>query len=400
MDEMADAVELFSSGRRATAGGLGTVHDSGGERALLIDIAHRVGVGLPDLSNRTTERIAAVLDPGLEPTNPIDAWGTGREAEAVFVECLDALAEDPEIGVIAFCVDLTAEEKPDHAYVDAASTVASRTLKPVAVLSNLASTVDPLQSGRLREAGVPVLEGTETGLRAIAHLLNHRRHERRAGSERLTSQAHPMAGLESEAAALRVLAAYGIPVATFEMADTRFGLLEAAGRIGFPLVLKTASPIGHKTEAGGVFVGIEDEAGLDAAYQDLSARLGPAVMVAEQVPSGVEIGLGMVVDPQFGPVVIVSAGGRLIELMEDRVALLPPFDTSAALRAIDRLRIRPLLDGLRGGRPSNIDLLADVVVRFSEIATDASGEVGAIDVNPVIAGPDQAVAVDALMTPA
>jgi hypothetical protein len=149
-----------------------------------------------------------------------------------------------------------------------------------------------------------------------------------------------------------------------------------------------------------VVTGIGDETGLFEAYRAISSRVGPEVMVAEQVPPGVEVALGMVVDQQFGPVVIVSAGGRLIELLKDRVALLPPVDQSAALGALDRLRIHPLLDGFRGGPPVEMERLVDVIIRFSELATDAAGKIGAIDVNPVIAGTEKTVAVDALMTPA
>jgi acyl-CoA synthetase (NDP forming) len=400
MDEMADTVELFSAGRMASATGLGAVHDSGGERALLIDTAHRVGVTLPDLGATTTERIAAVLDPGLDPANPIDAWGTGRDAEDVFVECLDALAEDPAIGALAFCVDLTAEEKPDYAYSNAVFTVAASTVKPIAVLANLSTTVDPVQAGRLRDGGVPVLEGTETGLLALRHLIEHgNRQVSDASDARLTNPSNVAAGVGGDVPALELLAEYGISVPRYELVSAEADLTAAAGRLGYPVVLKTAAPIAHKTEERGVLVGIEDEAGLVTSYRDLSARLGPTVMVAEQVAPGVEIGLGMVVDPQFGPVVIVSAGGRLIELLEDRVALLPPIPASVARRALERLRMRPLLDGFRGGPPADIDRLVDVIVRFSELATDAAGQVNAIDVNPVIAGPHRAVAVDALMTP-
>lgn len=399
MDEMADTVELFAAGRRATAGGLGAVHDSGGERALLIDTAHRVGVPLPELEEATTKRVVGVLDPGLEPANPIDAWGTGRDAEQVFVECLEALTDDPAIGAVAFCVDLTAEEKPDYAYSEAAFTASAKTEKPLAVIANLSSTVDPVQAGRLREGGVPVLEGTETGLRALGHLLDHWRNRPAvASAARLTAPLDPAAGLEGDAGALRLLAAYGIPVPAFEVVDGESGLLDATGRIGYPLVLKTTGPIGHKTEVQGVVVGIEHETALIDAYRDLSARLGPKVMVAEQVPAGVEIGLGMVVDEQFGPVVVVSAGGRLIELLEDRVALLPPIDGPAAYRALDRLRIRPLLDGFRGGPSADVERLVEVVLRFSELAVDAPGTIAAIDVNPLIAGPENTIAVDALMT--
>jgi acetate---CoA ligase (ADP-forming) len=398
MDEMADTVELFAAGRRATAPGLAAVHDSGGERALLIDAAERVGIALPQLGETTTTRLAQVLDPGLDPVNPVDAWGTGRDAEDVFVECLQAVAEDPAVGAVAFCVDLTAEEKPDYAYSDAAFTVARRTGKPLLVLSNLTTTVDPAQAARLREGGIPVLEGTETGLRAIRHLLDrHTRSIRPNPSPRLSSQSIPVPAMGGEAAALQVLSTYGIPVPRFEVAGDEAQLAEVALSIGYPLVLKTAEPLDHKSEMRGVLIGIDDEESLRAGYQDLTERLGPRVIVAELIPEGVEMSLGMVHDEQFGPVVIVSAGGRLIETLADRVAVLPPIDMEAAIRTLGRLRVRPLLDGVRGDPPADMGSLAEVIARFSELAADGAGSIGAIDVNPVIVGPDGAVAVDALI---
>jgi succinyl-CoA synthetase beta subunit len=210
----------------------------------------------------------------------------------------------------------------------------------------------------------------------------------------------PALGLGGEAGALRVLGSYGIPVPTFEVVEDESGLLDAAGRLGYPVVLKTASPVGHKTDVGGVVLDIGDESRLLAAYREISHRLGGTVMVTEQVPAGVEIGLGMIVDGQFGPVVIISAGGRLIELMDDRVALLPPVDGLAVRRALDRLRVRPMLDGFRGGPPADIAKLVEVIIRFSELTIDATAKISAIDVNPLIVGPENTVAVDALMIPA
>ena len=400
MDEMADTVELFATGRRATASGLAAVHDSGGERALLIDTADRVGVALPPLGEEATTRLSQVLDPGLQPVNPVDAWGTGRDAEDVFVQCLQAVANDPVVGAVAFCVDLTVEEKPDFAYSDAAFTVAGRTGKPLMVLSNVTATVDPAQAGRLRDGGVPVLEGTETGLRAVRHLLDrHLRSVRPAASGRLSRPSSPAPIRAGEATALQVLFSYGVPVPRFEIVGDEAASLEAGGRIGFPLVMKTAESVDHKTDVGGVVVGIADVSGLGEAYRQMATRLGPQVMLAEHIPEGVEIGLGMVDDEQFGPVVMISAGGRLIETMADRVAVLPPIDTAGARRALDRLRIRPLLDGVRGRPPVDIGALAEVIARFSELAADGAGHIKAIDVNPVIAGPTGSVAVDALIVP-
>ncbi|HEY7469645.1 MAG TPA: acetate--CoA ligase family protein [Acidimicrobiia bacterium] len=397
MDEMVDTLELFGAGRRARGGGLGAVHDSGGERALLIDTADRLGVSLPTVGTEASARIAAVLDPGLEPANPVDAWGTGRDAEGVFVESLLALADDPAVGAVAFCVDLTPEEKPDDAYSNAAFTVAGRTSKPVAVLSNLATTVDPIQAGRLRDGGVPVLEGTETGVRAIGHLLAHHLRSELPPLEARVTAPIRLGSIDGERSALELLAGYGINIPRLEVVDDEPSLLDAAASIGFPCVLKTAGSTGHKTEAGGVILGLDDQAALVGAYRDMASRLGPSVMVAEQVSGGVEIALGMISDQQFGPVVLMSAGGTLIELLADRVVVLPRVDRHRARAALNRLRIRPLLDGHRGTGAVDLDELADVTARFSELVLDHADSIEAIDVNPLIAGPQGVVAVDALM---
>ncbi len=398
MDEMADTLELFAAGRQATATGLGAVHDSGGERAMLIDIADRIGIALPELGEAASQRIANVLDPGLEPTNPIDAWGTGREAEGVFVECLSALAEEPAIGAVAFCVDLTTEEDRDSGYVTAPLVVAARSSKPVVVLGNLSTTIDPDQARAIRAGGVPVLEGTETGLIALGHLFDrHRRVGLPPLARRTTTPGDPRPGAGGEVAALSVLASYGIPIPAFAEVGSVGDALAAGAMLGYPVVLKSTEAGDHKTDQGGVVSGIRSAALLEQAYREISGRLGPEALVAEMVGPGVEVGLGMVTDPQFGPVIILSAGGTMIEVLRDRVALLPPVDSTRALMALERLSMRPLFAGDRGRPGVDLGALADVVARFSELAVDSRGRLASIDVNPVIAGPERSVAVDALM---
>lgn len=392
MDEMMDTIELMAAARRPHRGGLGTVHDSGGERALLIDTAERVGVPLPELSASTKQRVSEWLDPGLEPENPIDAWGTGHDFRAVFAGCLQALAEDPGIGVVAFSVDLTTEETIHEAYGEAALTVASRTEKPVAVLAHVATTVDPVQARAVRAGGVPVLHGTETGLRAIGHILD--RAERMAWpamGPRLTDPGAP-----DWHDPIEVLHTYGIPHARIVSVDDRDAGASGARDIGFPVVLKTAGA-DHKTDVGGVVTGIDDEASFLAAYDEMAVRLGPEMTVSEQIGPGVEMALGMVSDPQFGPVVLVSAGGTLIELLVDRVALLPPVDSFRARLAFDRLAVSDLLAGHRDSQRANVGAFADMVARFSELVADSAGSVESIDLNPVIVGRDFAVVVDVLV---
>ncbi|HEX5974355.1 MAG TPA: acetate--CoA ligase family protein, partial [Rubrobacteraceae bacterium] len=199
-----------------------------------------------------------------------------------------------------------------------------------------------------------------------------------------------------EASALELLADYGVPVARTAAATDLEGALAAAGRIGYPVALKTAAA-SHKTELGGVTLGVGGEGALALAYREMSSRLGPAVTVQEMVDPGVEMALGVVHDPQFGPLVMVAAGGVLIETLGDRRLALPPLDEARASKLIDRLDIRPLLDGVRGAPPADVISLARALSRLSLLARDLGDLIGALDVNPVIVGSRGCVAVDALV---
>ncbi len=172
--ELADTLELFASGRRAAPGtGIATVHDSGLERAHTADLAAEAGVPFAPLAPATTARLATLLDEGLAPANPLDVWGTGRDTEELFTGCLDALAADPSVGAVVLAVDLVPEFDGDDSYPRAALAAAAATPKPVAILAGLPAAIDPAAAAQLRTAGIPVLEGTRTGLLALSHLLDH-----------------------------------------------------------------------------------------------------------------------------------------------------------------------------------------------------------------------------------
>jgi acyl-CoA synthetase (NDP forming) len=393
MDEMVDTVELLSASRRPHRGGLGAVHDSGGERTLLMDTADRLGIPVPVIGEETSARLGKLLDPGLEAQNPVDAWGTGHAAEDVFAGCLEVLSDDPGIGLVVFSVDLTSEEDLDNAYGTAVLDAASNIEKPIAVLANVSSTVDAEQAAMIRKGGVPVLQGTETGLRAIGHLIDKAaREDRPTREDRVTS---PVTGLRGRPP-IEILDAYGIAFATTRTVDNLDSAWDAASEIGYPVVMKTTFG-DHKTEIDGIRLDLGDAAKVEESYRDLTSRLGPEVTVSEQVPAGVEIGLGLVTDPHFGPLVVVAAGGTLVDLLADRTVMLPPVDSPRASRALSRLSVSGLLAGSRGSGPVDFDALTDVIVRFSELVNDHGAEFEAIDLNPVIAGPERSVAVDVLV---
>jgi succinyl-CoA synthetase beta subunit len=199
---------------------------------------------------------------------------------------------------------------------------------------------------------------------------------------------------------LALLADYGIPVIESVRAETLEDAIAAAERLGFPVAVKTgASGVQHKSDVGGVRLGVDDSPSLEDAYGDLDRELGPQVTVSKMAPPGVEIALGVVRDPQFGPLVLVGAGGVLVEVLRDRRLALPPLNLERTRRLVDRLEIRPLLDGVRGQPAADVQALTRSIVSLSWLAYDLGDHLGALDANPVICGPDGCVAVDALVIP-
>jgi hypothetical protein len=172
--------------------------------------------------------------------------------------------------------------------------------------------------------------------------------------------------------------------------------VSAAVRLGFPVVLKTASAA-HKSDVGGVRLGLGSERAMRDAYLEVAERLGPAATVAAQAPAGVEVAVGVVRDPQFGPILMVAAGGVLVEVLEDRRFLLAPASVADVTRALSELRLARLLAGVRGAPACDIEALAATISRISAIAAAAGDELAELDVNPIIARPAGCMAVDALI---
>jgi acetate---CoA ligase (ADP-forming) len=403
--ELSDTLELFAAGRRAAhSTGIATAHDSGLERAHVADLAAELGVPFAPITPATTERLAQAIDPGLKPGNPLDVWGTGRDTEPLFAECLAALAADPEVAAVALAVDLVPEFDGDEAYPNAVLTVASGTGKPVAVLAGLPAGVDPVAAARLRAAGVPVLEGTRSGLLALRHLLaaaEGPRPEppRAAGPGPRRQRWAPIlsAGPPGAAVLFDLLRDYGIPAVRARTAGTRAGTLAAAAEIGYPVVLKTDEPgIAHKSDVGGVRLGLAGPDAASAAYDDLSARLGPRVLVCETAPPGTELALGLVRDAALGPLLVIGAGGVLIEIFSERSVVLPPVTRSSARVVLAGLRLAAVLAGARGQPGADLDAIADAITGLSQLACDLGDLLDALDINPLICGPSGAVAADVL----
>ena len=404
LGELTDSLETFAIGRRVRrrAQGIATVHDSGAERVLVADVAERLGVPFAPLAERTTARLAAVLEPGLTPANPLDVWGTGAGEADLFTDCLTALADDDAVDVVALAVDLVPEYDGDDAYPQALGRLVAHTDKPVVVLANLSSAVDQPLAADLRARGIPVLEGTRSGLRALVHLRAQASRqdpvEAAVDERRRARWTRRLATGDADASAL--LADYGIQVAAARAADSEASAVAAADALGYPVVLKTADPgVRHKVDLGGVWLGLDDAEAVRTAWAALAARLGPCVTVQEQAPAGVEMALGLWRDPLLGPLVLVAAGGTLVELLDQRAVTLPPVGPDTARRLVASLRISRVLAGHRGSPAVDVDGLVAAVVAMSALACELGDHLDAVDVNPLVVHPGGAVAVDALVLP-
>jgi hypothetical protein len=232
----------------------------------------------------------------------------------------------------------------------------SRTDKPVLMSNNLATVGNDDLAVRCTHSGTPVLVGLKPMMTAVRAAFDYRDFGARppistptapVGAKVRWVSRLQRGGALDESESLTLFADYGMPVLPHRIVESASAAQDAAREIGFPVVLKTAMPgILHKTERGGVHLDLPDETAVRAAWSDLAKRLGPRMIVARMIPKGVEIALGMVRDPQFGPLVTVGAGGVLIELLSDRRAALAPFGPAAARRLLDGLSLRRLLDAM------------------------------------------------------
>jgi len=279
--------------------------------------------------------------------------------------------------------------------------------KPVALVAARQGTgADPLAVDSTHR-GFPVLDGVTPFLKGVRGLMRYRDF---LAAPKMQTALPPAAAMKKwqdltssntvfdEAISLQMLSDFGIPATKCGIAESFEALLRMVEEIAYPVALKTAAAgISHKTDHRGVVLNIDDEASLAEAYTGLVERLGPKVLVSAMVSPGIEMILGARRDPQFGPVVIMGFGGTLAEVLQDIVFALPPFDADYASRRLDELQLRPLLDGLRGNQPAAIGEYCHVAARFSVMVDALAGSLQEVDVNPIIVGEQNCVAVDALV---
>lgn len=389
---------------RRKIGRVAILTPSGGGGVLAADLLNERGVPLAQFSDATRAALNAHYTGG-QTINPVDFGArTSPDAGVAARDTVAALHDDPQTDGIFVPVTMApfawlselalAQRKPGDAG------------KPALFAVEAGATSDPLRA-LLREQGLPY---TNTLAEAVAVWSAWRRHgERRAPDAPVRPsglpepQAAPPAGAYGEDASKAILARYGVPVNAGALATDAGDAVRHAARLGYPVVMKIVSPdIVHKSDVGGVAVGVADEAGVVAAFARLCANARRArpdarlegVSVQALAPGGLELIVGARRDPQFGPVVVAGAGGVLVELLAQRAIASAPAGAAHVRALLATLPVWKILDGYRG-RALAVDAAVDAIVRAGWLAADLGERDFELDINPLIVGAEGCVAVDA-----
>ncbi|WP_233152274.1 acetate--CoA ligase family protein [Marinibacterium profundimaris] len=412
VDEMFDVTYACAeSGSMMQGDRLGLVTVSGGVGVLMADEAEKLKLDVPALPDHAQKKLKEVL-PFAGVRNPVDVTAQLVNQIDLLETNMDVLFGDGEIdGAIIFMstVGLVADLN------EAIRTGLERIREKFPGRPMLfCSLTEPEGRAAYEKSGFIVFEEPTRAVRAMAALRYFARSFARAGEHDPIPELSDLSplpdGMVNEIEAKALLAEAGIGIVRETLARTPEAAAEAAQEMGFPIVLKIASPdILHKSDIGGVALNlrsVEEVRSAGARILELASEKAPdaridGLVVAEQAAPGLEAILGVTQDPAFGPVVMFGLGGVLVEALGDVSFRVAPFGPAEARRMIDEIHGRKLLDAFRGAPERDIGALADALARLSAFAAYHGAALETIDVNPLIVGPSGqgAVAADGVIIP-
>jgi acetate---CoA ligase (ADP-forming) len=400
---LCETLKIFHSGGPLAGRRILAMGASGGDTAMAADAARHLALEFPPFSPAVAAELRLILSERVHISNPFDfhthVWFDYPRQRAMFSSALRA-----GFDLVAFLLDCPPAGADDAAYVrviDEFAAALPGTLTRAAVLSSLPESLGSAIREKCLAAGVVPLQGQREALEAmdLAAAVGEA-WKRGVPPELHRPRAAPAAAHSvSEYEAKQALRGYGVPIPRSRLIAPG-DAARAATELGFPVVIKAASAaLEHKSEVGGVVLNVRSAAEAAAAAQRLSL-LSPTLLVEEMVTDGVaEVLVGMRVDPQFGLLLVLGAGGVLTELLRDSVTLLPPFTAAGITAALGRLRAAPLLAGFRGRPAADVPALVEMALACSRYALENLDRLAELDLNPVIVRPrgQGAVAVDALI---
>ncbi len=420
VNELADRAHALLTPRKPKGNRVAVVTLSGGAGVLMADHCAPAGLELPALSPETLARLKEILPPYAGLNNPIDLTGNIAAKQENMIESLRLVVNDPQVDMMGVCLAAVSGAVGIQLAKWVAQ-VARSTDKPILVawVANEATTLEGYDA--LAQAQVPRYDTPVRcvlGMDALWRFAKAQQDCLRIAGEPILrihrpNQQRMMATQQQdlpEYLAKQVLADYGISVTPEALATSADEAVASAQQLGFPVALKIMSAgIPHKTEAGGVRIGLTDAAGVCQAYQDIldnARQYAPkahidGVLVQAMVSGGVEVIVGINNDPLFGPAIMFGLGGIFAEVLKDVSFRILPITRSEAIDMVREIKAFPILDGARGRPKADVEALVDTLVKLAALALDLKEHVAEIDINPLFVLPrgQGVIAADALIKP-
>ncbi|WP_417414635.1 acetate--CoA ligase family protein [Hoeflea sp.] len=418
-DDLIETSAVFASStdriELPAGSGIGVLSGSGGSVSLCSDLSEEYGVNVPGLAPETKQKLIDALPPSAIVLNPVDATAQILNDFELYRTTMRTLSEDPNIGVVLYlmALGLASNDVPRHQklleiVIDVAKTID----KPLVITSLMSHSLDDWQREFLsNHKEFAYTQGIGKSLKAIQSLIDynaayHRNIRRVAGPApaNATRREKALAYLASVGRAVltehetkKLLAIYGIDTSKEVRVGTEDEAVKAAEAIGYPVVMKVDSPdILHKTDAGGVKVGVGNAEDVRKAFRDINENarhynadadiLG--VLVQEFISGGSETIVGVTSDPQFGPSVMFGMGGIFVEVFEDSVFKVPPISAREARGMVESIKGYKILRGTRGKPALDIDALITALQAIGAMVDELSDVIEEMDINPLIVLPE------------
>jgi acyl-CoA synthetase (NDP forming) len=435
LEELAVTAGLLAHTGPLPPGGLGVVSISGGACDIIADNAEVVGLPLPALAPSTQARFEELLPDFGTLRNPLDITGAASENPALFGDALEAIADDPSVAVLAAIYILPTEGRaarfgPRLEHIARGLNAAG---DRGILVAPTAGDINPFVAGMLEELGIAhAVSGVRDAIDAIGNAIRWsswlRRPQRPGGAdmeeERVSTSPPPVAsdfrgaappeasrgelelpdgnGQWSEVRGLELLAAHGVPVVPWRLARSGEEAVAAARELGYPVVVKVVSrEILHKTDIGGVALGLGDDDGVRGAFARVVAAAGDAhvdgALVAPMRGGGVELIVGVVRDPQWGPTLAVGLGGVWVHVADDTSLRVLPVGEADVREMLDELRGSALLKGARGSRAADLEQLVQTIVAFAQLAERLGPALASLEINPLRVDGSTIEALDAVV---
>ncbi|MEW6661775.1 MAG: acetate--CoA ligase family protein [Bacillota bacterium] len=410
-DDLSDLVNMaiaFVSGKIPTGNGLAVVTGSGGAGILMADHAEVHGLALPEVGGETRAELLKIIPPFGSAMNPVDVTGQVLNDTTLFRKTMAILLADPQIHMITVMLSTASGQLAVQLATDIAA-VANSTEKPVVVTWSGAKNLALEARQLLKERGVPCYDTPGQTAQALGALTRYGRFlQMRKDCQVLAASAayEPVKDLSwlqqvttralTERDSKKLLQAYGIPVTREGLAATAGEAGALAEKIGFPVCVKVESPqIMHKTEAKAIRLNLSTREEVETAFREVTANARAysptaeirGAVVQEMVGKGIEVILGVNNDSPFGPVIMFGLGGIFVEILKDVSRRIAPLTREDAEEMVREIKGYPLLQGVRGEPPADVEALVDTLLKLCELAVDLRGEIKELDINPLIVLP-------------